>query len=368
MPHIDSVFAKFNGPEIFLEQGRLVFSILRTFASAGMNVHLFDNLADKDLDKYGKLIYSISGLALDRVPHQNPSSCIYLYDQPDSAELGRPWGKCVQVRFDLFAPFWTSDPIIMPFPMHPLLSGVTEADLAALRPAQRRMRVFFSGDTNHYGRVWIRYPTTKLPRLRVVNAIRQRLGDTLDLVQSSDEMCQIVRGGYRKRCVVTASSDVRIEFGDWLSTISRADFFLSPPGIVMPMCHNIVEAMAVGTIPITNYPEWMDPRLVPGENCLAFDDEDSLIAAMQQALSMDEEAIARMRARVIDYHDRYLRPHTFVDRVLSRPNRDVPILMYTERNVALRARKLGRHSILMHGTTSPRPPGVIRRLLSGLRS
>ena len=85
------------------------------------------------LDKYGKLVHSIHGLVLTRVIPENPGAFVYLYDQPGESLHRQSWAKTVQVRFDMFAPFWTSNPIIMPFPMHPLQSGVTPAELEALR-------------------------------------------------------------------------------------------------------------------------------------------------------------------------------------------------------------------------------------------
>jgi Glycosyl transferases group 1 len=364
MTHAAKVFARFSGPEIFLEQGRLIFSVLHTFATAGLQVHLFDNLADKDIDKYGKLVYSTRDVVLTREIPSNPAEYLYLYDQPDEVLRRHAWTKTVQVRFDMFAPFWTSNPIIMPFPMHPLQSGVTPADLAVLRPSERRMRIFFSGDTHHYGRAWVRHPKTKLPRLQIVHAIKERLVDDLVLVHDTAALQAVRQAGCSRKCVITASSEVRIEFADWLGTLAQADFFLSPPGIVMPMCHNIVEAMAVGTIPITNYPEWMDPHLEPGRNCLAFDEADDLIAALRRALAMDPAEIARMKANVIDYYEEYLRPQTFVDRVLASPDKDLPILIYTERNMAKNPTKLGRHSILMKGTTQPRPGQWFKRVLA----
>lgn len=364
MTPVAKLFARFSGPEIFLEQGRLLFSVLHTFGNAGLQVHLFDNLADKELDKYGQLVHSIRDLVLTREIPTNPGDYLYLYDQRDETLRRHAWPKTVQVRFDMFAPFWTSNPIIMPFPMHPLQSGVTPAELEALRPTPRRMRIFFSGDTHHYGRVWVRHPRPKLPRLQIVNAIKERLGNELVLVHDTPALQALKQAGYSRNCVITASSEVRIEFADWLRTLAQADFFLSPPGIVMPMCHNIVEAMAVGTIPITNYPEWMDPHLEPGENCLAFDEADDLIAVLHRALAMEPAEIARMKANVIDYYKKHLRPHTFVDRVLASPDKDLPILIYTERNMAKNPKKLGRHSILMKGTTQPRPGHWFKRAVS----
>ena len=197
-------------------------------------------------------------------------------------------------------PFGTSCPIIMPVPMHPLHSGATADQLARLRRAERRMRIFFSGDTHQYTRVWVRYPKTKLPRQQVVDAIKNQLGDELALVHDSQSLRDLLQGDYRRQCVITASSEVRIEFDDWLPTLAQGDFFLCPPGIVMPMCHNIIEAMAVGAIPITNYPEWMDPRLVPGVNCVAFDDEQDLLGALRRALVPLLERATVVAVRAVD--------------------------------------------------------------------
>ena len=358
------LFARFSGLEIFLEQGRLLFSVLHTFAAAGVQIHLFDNLADKKLDKYGRLVFSIRDLVLTTEVPADSAEYLLLYDEPDITLRKGAWRKSAQVRFDIFAPFWRSNPIIMPFPMHPLLSAVTSADLDGLRPSRRRMRIFFSGDTNHYGRVWVRHPVAKLPRLQIINTVKERLQDDLVLVHDTAALEALKQGGYQHKCVITASSEVRIEFADWLGTLAQADFFLSPPGIVMPMCHNIIEAMAVGTIPITNYPEWMDPRLETMKNCLAFDDGDDLIATLRLALAMNPADIARMKANVIDYYDRHFRPQAFVDRVLASPDQELPILIYTERNMAKNPSKLGRHTILMKGTTQRRESHWMKRIIA----
>lgn len=357
-----SLYARFHGPEIFLEQGRLLFSLLHAFASSGYRIALHPDLGDKPLEKYGQMIHGLAGLDLTERPPHDTGSALYLYDRPDAALAKLPWSKRVEVRFDLFSPFWRSDPIIMPFPMHPMQSRLERDRLLALRASDRKMRVFFSGDTEHYRRVWVRYPKIKLPREPIVQAVIQRLAEARILVEDGAELKRLLDGPYLNRMVLTASSHVRVEFEDWMPTLARADFFLSPPGIVMPMCHNIIEAMAVGTIPITNYPEWLDPPLQPGINCLAFDTEDDLISVIHQALAMRSEEITAMRERVVDYYERHLRPDLFIARVEAHPGPVVPILMYTERNMALNAKRLGRRSILIQGTYRPRPRGLWRRL------
>jgi hypothetical protein len=358
------IYARFTGPEIFLEQGRLLFSLLHTFATAGYRISLFNDLGDKPLEKYGQMVYTIDGLELTDKPPEAPEACYYLYDKADRSLAKLSWQKRVQVRFDLFSPFWFSNPIIMPFPMHPLQCRTGYEQLKVHRAGERKIRIFFSGDTQHYRRVWVRYPRPKLPREQIVNTIRERLGDDLIMVHDATELAGLYQAAYTNKCALTASSEVRIESEDWLATLARADFFLSPPGIVMPMCHNIIEAMAVGAIPITNYPEWLDPPLTHLGNCIAFEDENDLIAKLRLALEMDAEEITRMRKNVLDYYHTHMRSGTLINRIEASPEQQVPILMYTERNVAKHPKQLGRHSILMQGSAIPRENHWFKRILT----
>jgi hypothetical protein len=362
------VFAKFSSSEIFLEQGRLLFSLLNIFSTAGYKISLFNNLHDKPLDKYGQLVYTLDGVELVDAPPASPEGWIYLYDRQDRAIGKRQWSKKVQIRFDLFAPFWLSNPIIIPFPMHPLQANISAEKLDECRARSRIMRIFFSGDTKDYRRTWVRYPKPKLPRLPVVSAVMDEMVSEVLVISDPRGLGELGNGPYTNKCVMTASSDVRIEPHDWLGTIAMADFFLSPPGIVMPMCHNIIEAMAVGTIPITNYPEWLDPHLEHMENCIVFDERDDLIAQLKLVLDMTQEEIVRLRSNVLDYYDTYMRPDKFIRRVEASADREVPILMYTERNMARNPSRLGRHSILIQGTTSEREKKWFGRIVSSLKS
>lgn len=355
------LYARFFGPEIFLERGRSLYALLYTFARAGYRITLHPSLGSKPLERYGQMVHEIAGLTIDSRPPANSASVIYLCDHPDKELLDRPWAKRVEVRFDLFSPYWREDPFIMPYSVYPLLLCLDEKQLQDLRASARKMRIFFSGDCEHYRRIWLRYPKVKLPREPIIQAIRKDFSDRL-LIEDQAQLATLLTSSYVNKCVVTAHSQVRIDIADWLPTMAKADFFLCPPGIVMPMSHNIIEAMAVGTIPVTNYPEWFDPPLRHGYECLAFDTFEELFGVLQHALAMQAEEIDAMRTRVIEYYERHLRPERFVQRIETQATAYVPILMYSERYVALHAKRLGRHSILMQGTAHPRPRGLARRL------
>ena len=359
------LFAKFQGEEILQEFGRLLFSLLKAFTDAGYQITLLDNLEDDKLGKYGRLVYSLAGLTrADAPPADTEEDWIYLYDRPDPALTRRPWRKQIQVRYDLFSPYWRQEPVIMPFPLHPAQNTADlEQRLQHCRSLEKRMRIFFSGDSEGYRQNRVRYPRPKLPRLEILDTLRQRLPDEVLVIGEQSQMAELAGSDYLNRCVLVDTGKIWVDEQEWLPSLARSDFFLSPPGIVMPMCHNLVEAMAVGSIPITNYPEWFDPDLVHGENCLVFDDHDDLIRKVRMALSMEREEIARLRANVLDYYQTHLRSGVFIRRIEASPDPLVRVLLITERNMARNPKKLNRNSVLIRGTGEHRKPAWFERLL-----
>ena len=120
--------------------------------------------------------------------------------------------------------------------------------------------------------------------------------------------------------------------------------------------------MSVGTIPIINYPEWLDPSLADMVNCIAFDDKVDLIIKINLVLNLDKEKINEMKASVIEYYRNNLDPVAFVDKLEMSTDNTVTMLMITDAYVANNASRLNRNSVLINGT--PRYSGG---LWSGIR-
>ena len=350
-----TVFAKFLNDEILGEMGRLLFSLLNVFVASGYHIRLADNLPPAKLDKYGQMACSLQGVSLtDAVPSET-SGMIYLFDEEDRTLGARAWRKKIQVRFDVFSPYWFKQPMLMPYSVHPVHTGAGLRDrLQKYRASERKMRVFFSGDREGYVRNRIRYPRPKLARLDVINAILQGMGEKVLLVQDEANLNDACSDGYVNKCLIMDQSQSRIDQTRWLQTLATSDFFLCPPGFVMPMCHNTVEAMAVGAIPIINYPEWFDPHLEHRTNCIVFDDKVDLLSKLNEVLEMDGNEIARMRRQVVDYYDNRLTPESFVRRIESSKRDKVVVLMITDANVTKHASRLNARSVLMRGTAATR--------------
>jgi hypothetical protein len=127
-------------------------------------------------------------------------------------------------------------------------------------------------------------------------------------------------------CFVRAGEAYRVPQERWFATVAKADFFLACPGGSMPICHNLVEAMAAGAVPILEYPEYLDPALRDGVNCLAFSGPEGLLKTMRRALKMKPAEIAPMRRAAFEYYQKHFAPGNFAREAMARPERELKLL------------------------------------------
>ena len=113
-------------------------------------------------------------------------------------------------------------------------------------------------------------------------------------------------------------SDSRIESisaSDWLPTLSSAQFFVCCPGSSQPTCHNLIEAMSVGTIPIIEYGDRVTPELRDGENAICFRGKIGLVEAIHRVDSLGPGQISQMRRNVSNFYDDHLCGTKFLTRL-----------------------------------------------------
>jgi hypothetical protein len=260
-------------------------------------------------------------------------------DDPNSEALKRPWQKVIHVNYDFSRRRDTvGEYLVMPYTMHPLqYARGLDAASSALRKTQRKIRLFFSGnmDPNLYSGHSCMLSISKrfgiLNRADVIATVRTAIGTKLREIGSDRDVALIRRAEEMFGCVISRTG---VSEKKWLKTLSLCDVALCPPGVSMPYSHNIIEAMSVGTIPFTNYPEWFNPPLVHGKDCIAFRDRDDLIAKVRMVLQFTSADVERMRRNVELYYDSYLAPEAFLDRLYRHPARDLTLFVITEGNRA----------------------------------
>ncbi len=208
----------------------------------------------------------------------------------------------------------------MPFPMFPQIYALRQdLGLQDYRQQTRLWRIFFGGDANpeKYDKKTIRDIYAKLSRARILQTIRKQtfsdyeyreLHSNADL---KDATTNCIRG-----VVVMNTSQCKVDAIEWLGTLANSDFFLACPGVRYPMSHNLIEALAVGSIPITQYPEMFFPPLEHGKNCLVFTDETELLALLPIAVAMPTAQLNKLRQGALEYYDSYLAPKACIDNLL----------------------------------------------------
>lgn len=102
------------------------------------------------------------------------------------------------------------------------------------------------------------------------------------------------------------------------NTLSEFRFFLCCPGVVMPLCHNVIEAMAVGTIPLIQreYAHVMYPHLKHGKNAVIFENSDDLKDILENKLFTTSEIDFKiMSENVLQYYRDFLSPKSVVESI-----------------------------------------------------
>ncbi|WP_062064065.1 hypothetical protein [Cellvibrio sp. OA-2007] len=213
----------------------------------------------------------------------------------------------------------------MPFPMFPpIYAAQQDLQLETYRQQQRHWTVFFGGDAERgkYNKKSIRKIYAKLSRAQLLQSIEKILRPECIIELQNEGMLQNAKEKHHTGLVVMNTRQCKVAAEDWLSTIARARFFLACPGVRYPMSHNSIEAMAVGSIPITQYPEMFFPPLEDGKNCLTFSNETELQTVIVKAMAMDESAVGALAQAAASYYDQYLAPTASIQHLLNhRPKR-----------------------------------------------
>jgi hypothetical protein len=180
----------------------------------------------------------------------------------------------------------------------------------------RRTRVLFAGnaDAALYSDGTVARVFGKLGRLEILGALTAAFQPQISRQLTGDR--ESAAGG--AAIVVCEASSCYIPQATFLDVLSGCAFVLAAPGVAVPMCHNVVEAMSVGAVPVLNYPEQFDPPLEHGVNCMAFSTADELTRCVREALSMDDGRVAALRLGASAYYGRHLSPGAVVSSVLGR--------------------------------------------------
>ena len=236
-------------------------------------------------------------------------------------------GRAVRVCYD---PRWPKqiNEVAMTFGIHPELYDVFEQAPPPNLTEHRPWRVFFAGTTvgARYGHDLLRSRFGKMSRVEILHTLVAKLPATrirrilseADLASDNPTPPSFVWAG---------TGEYRIPWNQWHSTLDKSAFFLACPGVEMPLCHNLVEALARGSVPILEHPEFLEPAMTHDVNCLEFKGQDELIATFERIFQMPEPEIQRLRAGAMAYYREHLAAGRFASKLLNHPHTQVDLFL-----------------------------------------
>jgi len=308
------------------QQGRRSFALITYFARVGYEVVIVANRGF-----VGNIDRKLKGLLLEqpmivipRLETFGGSDAVLLTDRPRSS---LPHGFQRQIVLKTSGRFEPSTgELAFPFTLHPsALHHNLDQQLDRLRDLQKHWRLFFSGacSAGFYETHWIGREFKMVPRSRVLEIIRHELPPEQTVTPSSSTEVEGLLSQDVMGFVWVPDSIDAIPSSKWLEVLARAVVFPAAPGVSYPMCHNIIEAMAVGTVPLTEYPEHFDPPLRHGENCFVYTGESGLRSRVREIMRMEADELGELSSAAAEYYDRHISPGAFVRRLEADPRQMV---------------------------------------------
>ncbi len=232
-------------------------------------------------------------------------------------------GKTLRIKYDYYSEIG-SDSYRFPFTPHPnrLTGEAVEKNLQKRENSNRLIRIFFTGNlhpASYSKRNMFAYCSEFMSRIEVINILKKNIDpQIIKFPQSRSESDFCLE---KENPIVVCDSKLCDLSGDsYFSALSKASFFLALSGVHTPHSHNIVEAMAMGCIPILEYSQLLSPPLKEFYNAISFRGERSLLQKIKYILGLKNETIQNMRRNVLKYYDDHLTSKAVINTIEKKKN------------------------------------------------
>jgi len=282
---------------------RYVFQLLNVLSFTDYEVHV--GVGPGTVDKYvgQREGFRISDANNHRSVLTRPASrdeYIFLSDQKRELTRASGWKKKVYVDDDCFGEDATS--FSVPFGVHPAqVLAARDRELGRYRAQDSEATLLFAGacQPGEYATDEITDLFGKVPRNALYDMLRRILEEE-DYTTTRDPERLLGADGKVDAALFVLSDGVdnRVAKEEWLRVLAAAEFFVAGPGVYMPMSHNAIEALAVGTIPIIEYPELFAPDLSAEGACVPFSGRKEFEEQVRSCLAMDRASRKELKRLV----------------------------------------------------------------------
>lgn len=296
----NNLLVNFENPQLY---HRFFYLLLKFYKISGYNIYYplsfskFRNLRNKD--QYLALIVREKNF-LSVNKNKLPDQFIEINDQMFSA--------------DYFSHYFeqnnrVSDAFHIPMSFHPLMYHKEIWNIKVNTDRKRLNSVFCYGNFDQKAYSEIEKTDFKvIPRTELLSFFKEK--QQFLSINSREE---IIAGNsdLNEKFTFAIKENFQIEMREIRELLSYFNFYLCCPGVVMPLCHNVVEAMSVGTIPLIEkeYAEVMYPHLENNVNAIIFEGLENLEKIVSEEIfNLPEDEIIKMRQNALAYYNEFLSP------------------------------------------------------------
>ena len=207
--------------------------------------------------------------------------------------------------------------LVMPYFMYPRIYKSFYKKINIVNKPNFNLRIFFSGSVveDGYSNFYWKKDPEKFPnRVKTIKSILKEFKSEIFLINSRSDL---KTAQFNKKKIifclhnkVIKKTSYKLNFKDNFNLLSQSCFNLSCPGVVMPLCHHLIEGIKVGSIPITNCEKLLIPNL-NNDISLIYSNLDELIEKFYEALKMEDDRVVYMRSKVQEYYKTNLSPEVF---------------------------------------------------------
>ncbi len=294
--------------------GRRLFSTLYFFIHEGYTVYV--NVTPENFKSLSKYLYTQYLFNLDHIlftTNKKGKNCKWKFTDSDRIN-SEEW---IRIRYDYFNKLLPQS-YRVPLSFNPenlIVNHLVNSGINS-HSDNRKVKLFFIGNLTPSSYSTSLEKFNCMSRLEVVKILKENLDDSiLKFTDTIDELYSLIQGN--TSVIICDGKKLPVWHEEYFKLLEKSHFFLSLSGSFMPLCHNIIEAMAAGCIPLLEYGSWFDPPLQNNVNCLTFHDQKSLLQQIQQILLMSNEDIQELRKNVLEYYNMYLSPKAVVHQMVS---------------------------------------------------
>ena len=204
----------------------------------------------------------------------------------------------------------------LPMTMHPLIYHLGKWDEPIEETTRIKSLIFLGNfDPSKYDNTLLKKIFKVETRLEVYNLLVNK--PFFKKVKSNE--CFFGPDSHGK-VILTPTTDVCIGITEIRTHLSKFEFFFALSGDKTPLCHNLIEAMSVRTIPFIeqNYARLFNHPLEDGINAIIYSGRKDMLDKIPQVLMMNQLQVVKLRKGVKEYYNKHLTPQAISNNIINK--------------------------------------------------